>query len=406
MSDFHQNGIIANFHNLTDRNVKELETELIGFAKKRKMGLILPSLFSELEGPALANIIDEIAKVPYLAEIVIGLDRADRDQFLYAREFFSRLPQHHRILWNDGPRLKAIDAELEKEGLSPTEPGKGRNVWFCTGYTLASDRTMAVALHDCDIVTYERGMLARLLYPVVHPRFSYEFCKGFYARVANGKMNGRVVRLLVGPLLRSLENVYGQSPYLDYLNSFRYPLSGEFAMRTRVMHDMKIPGDWGLEIGLLSEIYRNYSPNHICQVEISDNYDHKHQPLAEEDGSGGLKRMSNDIIQSLYRKLATMGVNLTSDSFRVLKATYYRNALDILEFYHHDAIMNGLKFDQHSEEAAVELFMQCILDAGQAFIERPNDKPFIPSWSRVQSAFPDIMQRIYDAVEEDNKGNV
>ncbi|CAJ0997623.1 hypothetical protein SODG_004648 [Sodalis praecaptivus] len=247
--------------------------------------------------------------------------------------------------------MKAIDAELEKEGLSPTEPGKGRNVWFCTGYTLVSDRTLAVALHDCDIVTYDRGMLARLLYPVVHPRFSYEFCKGFYARVANGKMNGRVVRLLIGPLLRSLENVYGQSEYLGYLNSFRYPLSGEFAMRARVMHDMKIPSDWGLEIGLLSEIYRNYSPNHICQVEIADNYDHKHQPLAEEDGSGGLKRMSNDIIQSLYRKLATMGVSLTSDSFRVLKATYYRNALDILDFYHHDAIMNGLSFDQHSEEA-------------------------------------------------------
>uniref|UniRef100_A0A1A9Z0P9 Uncharacterized protein n=1 Tax=Glossina pallidipes TaxID=7398 RepID=A0A1A9Z0P9_GLOPL len=183
------------------------------------------------------------------------------------------------------------------------------------------------------------------------------------------------------------------------------PLSGEFAMRTRVIHDMKIPGDWGLEIGLLSEIYRNYSPNHICQVEIADNYDHKHQPLAEEDGSGVLKRMSNDIIQSLYRKLATMGVSLTSDSFRVLKATYYRNALDILEFYHHDAIINGLSFDQYSEEAAVELFMQCILDDRQAFIERPNDKPFIPIWSRVQSAFPDIMQRIYDAVEEDNKGN-
>ena len=50
------------------------------------MGLILPSLFSELEGPALDNIVNELAKVPYLEEIVIGLDRADRDRF--AREFF------------------------------------------------------------------------------------------------------------------------------------------------------------------------------------------------------------------------------------------------------------------------------------------------------------------------------
>lgn len=116
--------------------------------------------------------------------------------------------------------------------------------------------------------------------------------------------------------------------------------------------------------------------------------------------------MSNDIVQSLLRKMATMGVDLTSDSFRVLKATYYRNALDMMEIYSHEAAMNGLKFDQHAEEAAVEMFTQSILEAGQSFIERPNEKPFIPSWSRVQSAFPDIMQRIYQAVEEDNKGNV
>lgn len=406
MSDFYQNGVITNFHNLTGRSLKELEKDLVRFSRKRKMGLILPSLFSELEGPALNHIVDELAQVPYLGEIVIGLDRADREQFLHAREFFSRLPQRHRILWNDGPRLKALDAELEKEGLSPTQPGKGRNVWFCTGYTLASDKSTCVALHDCDIVTYERIMLARLLYPLANPDFQYEFCKGFYARVADKKLNGRVGRLLVGPLLRSLQKVYGHSEYLDYLSSFRYPLSGEFAMRTHVLNGIKIPGDWGLEIGVLSEIYRNYTTRQSCQVEIADNYDHKHQPLSEEDGTGGLRRMSNDIVQSLLRKMATMGVNITSDSFRVLKATYYRNALDIMEIYNHEAAMNGLKFDQHAEEAAVEMFTQSILEAGQAFIERPNEKPFIPSWSRVQSAFPDIMQRIYQAVEDDNSGDV
>ena len=406
MSDFFQNGVITTFHNLTERAPEALEKELVQFAKQRPMALILPSLFSELEGPALDNIVEELAQVPYLEEIVIGLDRADRDQFLFAREFFSRLPQRHRILWNDGPRLKALDAELDKEGLSPTQPGKGRNVWFCTGYTLASGRSSCVALHDCDIVTYERGMLARLFYPLANPAFQYEFCKGFYARVADNKLNGRVGRLLVGPLLRSLQKVYGHSEYLDYLSSFRYPLSGEFAMRTHVLNSIKIPGDWGLEIGVLSEIYRNYTTRQSCQVEITDNYDHKHQPLAEEDGTGGLKRMSNDIVQSLLRKMATMGVPITSDSFRVLKATYYRNALDMVEVYNHEASMNGLKFDQHAEEAAVELFTQAILDAGQAFIERPNDKPFIPSWSRIQSAFPDIQQRIYQAVEEDNCGEV
>ncbi|MFT4021072.1 MAG: glycosyl transferase [Acinetobacter sp.] len=402
MSDFYQNGLVANFHNLTQRPVEELEQELVAFSKRRKMGLILPSLFSELEGPALNNIIDELSKVPYLEEIVIGLDKASKEQFLFAKEFFSRLPQRHRILWNDGPRLKEIDAKLRKEGLAPLEAGKGRNVWYCMGYILASDRTDCVALHDCDIVTYDRALLARLIYPVANPSFQYVFCKGYYSRIADGKLNGRVCRLLVGPLLKALQMVYGHHEFLDYLANFRYALSGEFAMRTRVLNSIKIPSDWGLEIGILSEIYRNYSPRRSCQVDILDHYEHKHQPLSPEDKSAGLNRMANDIILSLLRKLATLGVNITSDSFRILKAAYYRTALDTIEIYHHDAEINGLKFDQHSEEYAVEMFTQNILEAGQAFIERPNDQPFIPSWSRVESAFPDIFQEIYDAVEDDH----
>ncbi|KFF65154.1 hypothetical protein IW01_18330 [Pectobacterium brasiliense] len=45
-------------------------------------------------------------------------------------------------------------------------------VWFCVGYTLASRRSDCVALHDCDIVTYDRAMLARLLYPVANPHYA------------------------------------------------------------------------------------------------------------------------------------------------------------------------------------------------------------------------------------------
>ena len=125
MSDFHQNGIITDFHNLTRRPVEALEADLVKFSSRRPMSLIMPSLFSELEGPALSNIIDEIAQVPYLNEVVIGLGSADCEQFGYAREFFARLPQHHRLLWNDSPRLLALDAELDERGLAPQQPGKG-----------------------------------------------------------------------------------------------------------------------------------------------------------------------------------------------------------------------------------------------------------------------------------------
>jgi hypothetical protein len=94
MGDFHQNGIITTLHNLNQRPLAEMEYELQVFSRLRPMTLILPSLYSELEGPALPNIISELKKVPYLSQIVIGLDRADRDQYLHAGKFFGDLPQH------------------------------------------------------------------------------------------------------------------------------------------------------------------------------------------------------------------------------------------------------------------------------------------------------------------------
>ena len=191
MADFYQNGIITTLHNLVDRPIAELEEELAGFARRRPMALVLPSLFSELEGPALSAIIDQIAQVSYLDEIIIGLDQADEAQYRYALKFFSRLPQRHRVLWNDGPRLRALDARLQERGLAPAEAGKGRNVWYCLGYVLASGRAEAIALHDCDILTYDRRLLAQLFYPVANPGFNYEFCKGYYARVADGQRPGQ-----------------------------------------------------------------------------------------------------------------------------------------------------------------------------------------------------------------------
>jgi glucosyl-3-phosphoglycerate synthase len=401
MGDFHQNGIVTTLHNLNNRPLEELEYELQVFSRQRPMTLILPSLYSELQGSALPRIIEHLKKVPYLDQIVVGLDRASEDEYRHACEFFSTLPQHHRVLWNDGPRLKAIDARLQEQGLAPREAGKGRNVWYCLGYTLSSRRSQAIALHDCDILTYDRELLARLFYPVANPGFNYQFCKGYYARVADGKINGRVSRLLVTPLLRALQKVLGHQDYLDYLDSFRYPLAGEFSFRTDVVNDLRIPSDWGLEIGLLSEMYRNYSTNRLCQVDIADVYDHKHQSLSAEDEKGGLSRMSIDISKAVFRKLATNGVVLSSETFRTLKATYLRVALDFVETYRNDAMINGLSLDIHREEQAVELFAQNIKKAGDYFLENPMETPFIPSWNRVRSANPDILEQIGKAVEAD-----
>lgn len=401
MSDFYQNGIVTTLHNLRSQAPEKLEKELEQFSKKRSLGLVLPSLYSELLSPALKNIVQELAQVKYLNKIIIGLDQATKHEYRDALNFFSQLPQNHVVLWNDGPRLKAIHNKLAKLNLAPTELGKGRNVWYCFGYVLADNSIQSVALHDCDIVTYKKDLLAKLIYPVANPDFNYQFCKGYYSRVSADKINGRVCRLLVTPLIRALKRIFPENDYLEYLNSYRYALSGEFSLRTDVLNDLRIPSDWGLEIGILSEVNRNYANNRLCQVDIADQYDHKHQDLSPDDASRGLSKMSIDISKSIYRKLATNGLIFSTETFRSLKATYFRIALDFIETYHNDAKMNGLNFDIHSEEKAVELFAENILNAGLHFLDNPMETPFIPSWTRVSSAVPEIKEEFLKAVADD-----
>ena len=390
-------------HNFSKRGTDELEEELLYFSKFRPITLILPSLFSELKGPALPNIIDEISKVKYLKNIVIGLDRADRNEFIKAKNFFKKLPQKHEILWNDGPNLKKLDNQLEKHNLAPQEMGKGRNVWYCMGYILALGDCEAVALHDCDIVTYNRNLLARLVYPVANPKFNFDFCKGYYPRVSNKKVKGRVARLLISPLLRALEKTIGFKEYISFIDSFRYPLAGEFSFRRRVLKDIRIPFDWGLEIGVLSEMYRNYASNRLCQVDIADVYDHKHQDISLEDNTKGLSRMSTDIIKAVIRKLASQGETFSMSIFRSLKATYYREALDFVQIYKKDALMNNYELDVHEEETAVEMFAKNIMTAGQVFLDSPMESPNIPSWNRVETALPNFLRDLKRAIELDNE---
>lgn len=402
MGDFYQNGLVTTLHNFKHRDEQDLENELVEFSKDRPMALIIPCLYSELEGKALKGILDELSKVPYLKEIVIGLDKANEQQFQYAKKYFSRLPQHHRIIWNDGSRLKALHKLLKDEKIAPTQLGKGRNMWYCSGYLIASGKSEAIALHDADILTYDKSLLNRLFYPVVNPNFHYRFCKGYYFRADENTLKGRAVRLFFKPLIRTLMQFFGPVEILQYFDSFRYPFSGEFSMRSDVIRNIRIPCDWGLEVGILSEVHRNQSFNRICQVEIADRYDHKHQQVSEKDPSGGLNRMTYDIALDLYIKLAQDGIVFSADQFRSIRSSFLRIAFDFVERYQNDAIMNGYSYNRHSEEKIVNLFSDNVFNAGIEFLKNPDHPIFIPNWKRVMSAIPDFLEKFYEAVELDN----
>ena len=118
MSDFSQNGVVSTLHDFKTKSTAVIENELSKFSKQRKMELILPCLYSELEGSALPKIVEEISKTKYLDHIIIGLDKANEAQAKKAWKFFKKLKLPFTILWNDGPSLKKLDQELKNKSLS------------------------------------------------------------------------------------------------------------------------------------------------------------------------------------------------------------------------------------------------------------------------------------------------
>lgn len=405
MSDFYQTGVVTTLHRLKQNSIERLEGDLERFGRTRPIGLVLPALYSEFETPAMRRIVPELRQVRYLQRIVVTLGRATREEYERACSFFQDYYTPVTVLWIDGDRIQKLFRMLEERGLSAGGDGKGRSCWMAYGYMLAMRDCDVIALHDCDIVNYDRQLLARLCYPVANPTLGFEFCKGYYARVTD-RMHGRVTRLFVTPLVRALQSMAPSAVFLDFLDSFRYPLAGEFAMDVNLARVNRIPGDWGLEVGVLAEVYRNCAVSRICQVDLTDNYEHKHQTLSADDPTKGLRRMASDIAKSLFRTMASEGGVFTADHFRSLEVRYVRIAQDTIARYYADAMLNGLKFDRHGEEMAVAAFAMSLRQASEEFIEDPLGLPLIPNWNRVLAAIPEFFELLQDAVDKDTRQSV
>jgi glucosyl-3-phosphoglycerate synthase len=174
-------------------------------------------------------------------------------------------------------------------------------------------------------------------------------------------------------------------------------------MKASLARVNRIPSDWGLEVGVLAEVYRNCSPTRTCQVDLADNYDHKHQQLSADNPAAGLRRMAVDIAKTLFRTLAGEGVVFAEEHFRALEVRYTRMAEDIMRRYYADALLNGLTFDRHAEEQAVCAFAHSLRQAAAEFLADPLGLPLIPNWNRVIAAIPNFFDLLLDAANEDGE---
>ena len=400
MSDFHQSGPVTTLHDLGATSREALEALLRQVTTNYKMGLVLPVTAADLRAAPFARIVESLEGAEYIDQICVVLGQApDASDCRDARQLVARLGRRAEVLWTSGPAVQSLYRELGEAGFALDVPGKGRAVWTAFGYLLADPQLKGFVLHDCDIVNYDRTLLARLCLPMAHPSLDFEFTKAFYHR-STDRMYGRASRLLVSPFLQSLIAVVGNDPLLNFMDSFRYPLAGEFAISATLARSNRIPGDWGLEIGTLAEVFRNTATKRVCQVDLGIAYDHKHQKLSLDDPAQGLMKMATDIVTTVFRNLATQGQVIDSTLISTLRAAYLRCAQDRIRQYHADALVNVIAYDRQSEEQAVDGFARQIAAAGKTFREDPQGGAAMPNWTRVLTAFPDLPQRLRAAAAD------
>jgi glucosyl-3-phosphoglycerate synthase len=266
-----------------------------------------------------------------------------------------------------------------------------------------------IALHDCDIVTYDRLFLARLIEPTANPNNDFEFCKGYYARISptEREMKGRTTRLFVGPFVKALTDISYNRGYdelgafFQYHDSFRYPLAGEFSFMIRLARAIDIAYDWGLEVSTLSQVYERLTMKKIAQIDLCKNYEHKHQDLSEKDAHGGLHRMVIDIARFYLNYMRSHGMSIDDAFIDMLQQTYYQTAQGYIKRYSDDAATNGVTYDRHREELTAYYFRDFIAEAWTETQEKGAVSQ-LPSWNRVIFSVPEIYEDLLSAVEQDN----
>ena len=395
--DFQQ-GLITTIHEygISKDLLKELNKKL----KNRSTAILIPCLYEEFERPALRNIREVLKNLNGLNELVIALSAKSKEQAKAANSFFESMPFPVHLQWTNSPSVIELLKSQEKNGLELLgTPGKGWAVW--QGIGVATRRSEIVALFDADIRTFSNLYPSKMILPLLDESFGISYVKAFYSRLSleTNELQGRATRLFVGPLLDSLEELFGNGPFLQYLQSFRYPLAGEFAFTKDLAMNLRIPCDWGLEIGLLSEVYRNVRTSKIAQVDLGL-FDHKHKNIGKSKKEG-LQRMCTEILSSVLRGLMEhQAQTLTSTQLSTLEVLYKRIGEDRVKQFGLDSAVNKIPYDRHEEELSVQKFANLLKPATQNFLENPATQQ-LPSWSRVLSCENKLQEDLAKAGSKD-----
>ncbi|MWG35419.1 glycosyl transferase family 2 [Halomarina oriensis] len=289
------------------------------------------------------------------ARVVVAL-RASPDRLGDVVDWLDGFSLPVDVVWCDGPRIHDL---LDASDLNGTR-GKGRDVWLALGVALAGDSEYVV-VHDADATNYSERHVARLLFPLAR---GFAFTKGYYARVEDQKLYGRLFRLFYTPLVRALESRH-DAPLLDYLDAFRYALAGEFAATADLAATLRVQRGWGLEVGTLGDAFAHAGFEGTAQVDLGF-HEHDHRAVS---GPSGLGTMSEEVADALFHALADVGLDV---DFGTLPDAYREAADALVRQYATDAAFNGFEYDTAGERQQVAEY------AGA--IRAPETDARLPAW--------------------------
>jgi glucosyl-3-phosphoglycerate synthase len=402
MPDFHQHARIPTLHHLAVTNTGEREAEIEAWTANKPVTLLLPALFCEFERPVLPGMLSTVSRVPYISEVVLSVNGMDAAGLKLAQAMCRQKlgDKPFRLIWNDGPAALALRAKLEQAGGPPVQQGKGNNVWTGLLSLLAGGFKGIVIGHDTDISSYGRELLVKLAYPLVHPSMEYRFAKGYYARVS-GRLYGRVTRLLVFPLIQAFIEELGATPLLQHLESFRYPLAGEFAGDIETLGRFSLPSGWGLEIAMLCDAHRLLKPTEMCQVDIGSNFEHRHRRLDDDQvvdarPDAGLMAAATEVARCLFVEIIREAGPRAAKTLLTHVCDRYRpKAVEWVQRYEHVALLNGLEFHRAEELCAVEMFNDAICGISRDWNDKaPSGHPLLTPPAEILASNPALVESV------------
>lgn len=231
-----------------------------------------------------------IERYPLLDEIAVIDSGSDDNTLEVAKNFGADVYEADNIM----PDIKP-------------KKGKGENLWKAI-YQLKGDIIVYV---DADISNIHPRFVYGLIGPLIY-RPKIQYVKAFYKRPlsVSGKESksggGRVTEILIRPLL---------SLFFPHLTGIIQPLSGEYAVRRKVLENIYFPVGYGVETSHLIDVYNKFGLDAFAQTDLE-------KRIHENKSTKELGKMAFGILQTFIKRAKTLNrLKLKKEFETILRQT-------------------------------------------------------------------------------------